>query len=221
MPSPYPTRGVVTAASLTALYTDPDVFPRLRGREFIANKAPLFSTRIKTASNSREVRVSDYPYPIWNFSVTHSYARDLASDPDVQKLFGFFNGRQGRFGFFFYYDEAEPAVSNYQFGTGNGTQTKFTIMRPVGAATAYETSEPVRAFWNTPTITVNGTPTAAFTIAPWGEITFTTAPANGAILRWSGSFLFVCRFDDDTMSLKQFASSFWEPDGLTFVSDIP
>jgi hypothetical protein len=134
MPSPFPTRGVVTAASLSALYSDPDVFPKLRGREFVAEKGATFSTRIKTASNSREVRVSDYPYPIWNFSITHSYARDLVSEPEVQKLFGFFQWPfRAALDSFFYYDEAEARGKLITSSERVTAQKRtFPILRPVG-----------------------------------------------------------------------------------------
>ena len=220
MASPYPTRGVVVAASLSALYADSDVFPFLPGREFTVSKSAAFATHVRRAASGREVRQSLQENAQWRWKISHSFMRDLASKPEIQRLWGFYVSRRGRFGSFFYYDPDESAVSNYQFGVGTGSATSFVIYRPVGAAPSIE-AEPVRAFWGTPTITVNGTPTSAFTINPWGGIVFASPPASGAVLRWSGTPLFVCRFDDDELSAAQFARSFWSQDGLSFASDLP
>ena len=219
MTSPYPTRGVVTAATIADLYNDPDVLPFFRGREWTSEKAAIFMTTTRRAANGREVRQSLQETVQWRWKLSHSFLRDLAAKPELQRLFGFYCSREGRYGFFFFNDPDELATANYQFGTGNGTQTIFVLKRPVGSGSNI-VAEPVRAFWNQPVVTVNGVFTPV-TVAPWGAVTFAAPPANNAILRWSGQHLHVCRFEDDELSLSQFAKSFWSQDGFEFVSDLP
>ncbi len=55
------------------------------------------------------------------------------------------------------------------------------------------------------TIKINGTPTSAYTINnTTGRITFTSAPANGAILTWSGELDIPAAFVDDEFPITAF-----------------
>jgi uncharacterized protein (TIGR02217 family) len=211
--SPFPTRGVVTAADLTALYADVDVFPYLPGREFVASKAPKWSTGVKTAATGRTIKVGYYSAPTYNFKLKHEFLRNLASKPEVATLLGFFNGRKGRYGFFFYLDAEDYQATDQAFAQGDGVTKTFQMVRTYGGSI-----EPVQAFWNTPVIKIAGVTTAAFTISPWGVITFTAAPASGAALTWTGSFLWVCGFDDDQLDIGQIVKELWSQDGLPFSS---
>jgi hypothetical protein len=49
-------------------------------------------------------------------------------------------------------------------------------------------------------------------------VTFTTAPASGAALTWSGYYAFLCRFDDDVLDFEQFMSKLWEAKQVKFRS---
>lgn len=229
MVSPYPTRGIVTAANLTALYADGEVFPGFPGRDWMVSKTPMWSTQIQTAASGSEVRAGWYAAPKYSFRLQHPVLRDLASvgtyGSELQQIIGFFNSRKGRYGFFFFYDPSDNTATAEGFASGDGTTTKFQLTRTVAKGTPFAAVEPVYALWGNPTsVTVAGvakTITTDYTISPWGVITFTTAPANGAALVWSGTFLFVCRFDTDQLELHQLMSYLWEQQGMPFVSDQP
>ena len=232
MTSPYPTRGVVTAASLAALYTDAEVFPNnLPGLDFTVEKTPSWSTQVQRAASGGEVTYSFYSAPLYNFDLRFNVLRDgaeatrLGIVSELQRLLAFFNARRGRFGFFYLLDPTDYQVTTSQgFGTGDGSSRTFQLVRTVGYGSPYATTEPVYALWNAPVVTVAGvtkTYGTDYTIAPWGQITFTSAPANGAALAWTGSFLFVCRFDQDTMKLEQLYTSLWRMGGLSIVSKAP
>jgi len=45
--------------------------------------------------------------------------------------------------------------------------------------------------------------TTNYTIGTSGVVTFTAAPANGAVLTWTGTFSWLCQFDDDELGLWQ------------------
>ncbi len=51
-----------------------------------------------------------------------------------------------------------------------------------------------------------------------GAVTFSTPPANGAALQWTGYFGFLCRFDDDAVEFEQFMSQLWAAKSVKFRS---
>jgi uncharacterized protein (TIGR02217 family) len=58
------------------------------------------------------------------------------------------------------------------------------------------------ALTSTVTVTVNGTPTAVTIDYDRGLVVFAVAPANGAILRWSGRFALWVRFNQDWLPMS-------------------
>lgn len=215
MVTAYPTKAVVTATDLS---TDPDVFPILPGRDFLVGKTPMFSTGRRRAASGREIRNAYWSSPLWKFSVRHNVIRDRAALPELAKLAGFFNSRQGGFGHFFFQDPNDYVATAEPFGTGNGTQMQFQLQRTVNKGGVYATAEPVYGLWENPTILVGGSPAGSYTLSPWGVVTFASAPASGAALTWSGKFLYVCAFEEDEMTLEQMYRDLWSQSGLTFRS---
>lgn len=225
-----PTRGVVTTNPLS---TDAEVFPLLPGEEFVASRSPLFSTGVKRAASGREVREAYYSSPLYQFKITHEFLRNLSGFNELETLIAFFNARMGKYGSFYYYDPEDPQVSAQALGTGNGSTTSFQLLRTRGAGLATATTEPVYAVWN-PTggatgiyalsVSVGGVVqfSSNYTINPWGVLTFTTAPASGAAIAWTGCPLYVCRFEDDVLETAQLAAMLWsQTKGLTFTTVRP
>ncbi|WP_242923297.1 DUF2460 domain-containing protein [Caulobacter sp. CCUG 60055] len=97
----------------------------------------------------------------------------------------------------------------------------FQLNRTVGANSPSPFVEPVAVIWTQPTVTVGGAATTAFTIGPYGAIQFSTAPAAGAQIVWSGQFLFLCRFDEDQLDATQMFKDLWSQGGLNFVTIKP
>jgi uncharacterized protein (TIGR02217 family) len=215
MTSPYlPTRWLITTADGV---DDPDVFPLLIGQSFLVSKKPTWSTAIATSVSGRERRSKQWSYPRWSFKVSYEVLRDAPTTPDLQRLEGFFLLHGGRYQQFFFLDPGDNTVVGQQFGTGDGVTTVFRLTRAMtfGGATF---SEPVGGLTGTPTIFVNGAPVAAFTVGPYGVITFTSAPAAAAVLTWTGRFLFTCRFDQDDLDVSQMMTGLWSLSGLQFMS---
>lgn len=215
MPSPYlPTRWLITSADGV---DDPDVFPLLIGQSFLVSKKPTWQTAIATAVSGRERRSKQWSYPRWSFKVAYEVVRDAPSTPDLERLVAFFNLHAGRYQEFFFLDPGDNTVSGGQFGTGDGITTTFRLTRSMtfGGSTF---SEPVGGLTGTPTVFVNGAPTTAFTVGPYGVITFTSAPAAAAVLTWTGRFLFACRFDQDDLDVSQMMAGLWSLSGLQFMS---
>ncbi len=58
---------------------------------------------------------------------------------------------------------------------------------------------------------------SAYTLAN-GVVAFSTAPAAGTALAWSGWFGFLCRFDGDDLDFEQFMANLWRADSVKFRS---
>jgi uncharacterized protein (TIGR02217 family) len=216
MSSPYlPTRWLVTTPNLA---DDPDVFPLLPGQMFVSQKAPSWTTTVKTSASGRQVRAASASAPIWSFKVGYDFIRDRVATPELAKLLGFFNTRQGQLGSFFYYDPTDNAVVDQPVATGDGRLATFQLTRTVAAGGPYAFVEPVYVLNGTPTVTVAGAATTAFSLGAHGSITFTTPPPQGAAIAWSGGFMFWCHFTTDQITPAQQVASLWSLDGLTFES---
>ena len=217
----FPSRWQVPAGYSTT--NDPDVFPVLSGQNFISKKSPKFpATTIKTAVSGREVRYQTASQPTWDFKVSYEFmTNNSPTASDLQTMFAFFLTRNGQAQPFFFYDPYDNQVPTQYIGTGNGSTTSFQLMRTINPAGYNGFVENIYAVLGTPTVTINGTSTSAYTIGANGVITFTTAPASGATIYWTGQFLFLCRFAQDNFDAEQMTLNLWSNKGLEFASFHP
>lgn len=190
------------------------IFPVTPGLTFPVKKSPEFSTIINTADGGGESRIAKWSAPKWHYELIYEFLRDGSAYLEQQQLLGFFLARQGKFDSFLFFDPTDNKVSNQVFGVGDGTTTQFQLVRNFGGAFV----EPVRGITAAPTITEAGNATTAFTWVPSGLVTFTSAPAAGAVLAWSGVFFFRLRFDMDKADFEQFMSGLWEVKSLQLVT---
>lgn len=189
------------------------IFPVLAGLDWNVLKTPVWKTRIQEAVSGKELRAAFMSYPLWKFSLSYTVLRANAANAELQSLMGFFNARQGMFDSFLYSDPTDNSVTGQSFGTGDGSTTAFQLVRSLGGF-----SEPIQNVNGTPTIYVNGTATAAFTLGSTGVVTFTTAPAAAAVLTWTGNFYFRCRFLQDSSDFDNFMKDLWTLKKLAFQS---
>ena len=216
---PYlPMRWLVTTPDLA---DDPDVLPRLPGQGFVAEKTPVWSTTVRTNASGRQVRASQCASPTWRFKLSYAFLRDRVTSAELAKLYGFFNVRQGQLGSFYYYDPGDNLVSGQQIAIADGITTTYQFTRTVSAGSPYAFTEPVYVLNGTPSVSVGGAPAQGFSIGEYGQLVFASPPAEGAAIAWSGSFLFWCRFSQDTVSPSQMVASLWSLDGLSFESVKP
>jgi hypothetical protein len=170
----------------------------------------------ETAAQQANVYVATMLTPVWDFKLTIPYLSGRIDDPTspIAQLLGLFAAAKGRAGTFTFFDNSDHQVTNYQFGTGDGSSEVFQLTRPLG-----NSFEWVQNVVGTPTIFINGTPTSAYDIDDKGVITFHSAPANGAALTWSGDFQFLLRMKDDSIAdLKLFFEDAWAISTLAFES---
>lgn len=192
-------------------------FPSLIGQGFHSEKSPIWSTQIAEAVSGRERRRKLWTYPRWQFKVNYEVLRDMPSARDLDTLRVFFHNTAGRFAEFAYLDPDDNQATAMQFGVGTGSQTVFQLNRTV-TANSLSFTEPVFVTLGTPNFYVNGTLTTPASFNNYGLVTFSTAPANGAVLTWTGQYMFLCRFLDDKLSPSQMMKALWSLNGLGFIS---
>ena len=151
------------------------VLPFLPGQDPTVKKAPSFSTKVKRAASGRTRRNALWPYPIWNFELSYEVIRHKPTNDELAVLWEFFIAAKGQFATWLFVDPTDCQVTAQPFGTGDGVTTTFQLTRPLRSV-----SEPVFAVYS-PTIYVNGSPTAAYTLVPNGAVQFTSAPLGTSV----------------------------------------
>lgn len=189
------------------------IYPALTGLSFGSTKSPEFNTIIKQSLSGYEARTALRVYPIWSFQLSYEFLRTDAAIDELKALVGFYMQHKGSLLTFLYKDPYDYTVTNQAFGVGNGSSKNFQLVRDFGGFVdliqAPNTSTLV--------IKINGVTTTAYTITN-GVIIFTTAPANGAVLTWSGEFYFPCRFADDKLDTVNFMKNLWEAKKVNLMS---
>lgn len=191
-------------------------FPTFPGLTFPITRTPIWQTIKQQSVAGLTPRFAQWSYPRWRYEVSLEVLRTHSSYTELQSLVGFINSLAGAAGTFQYADPYDGAATDQNFGTGTGTATAFQLVRTLGGFT-----EPVYAPTATPTIKVGGVTKATpgdYSIGSTGIVTFTSAPANGAALTWTGSFAWLCQLDEDETDLTQFDAYRWSADSLKFTT---
>ncbi len=190
------------------------IFPQLGGLDVTISKTPTFKTITQTSVSGKEKRIALQSSPRWTFKITYNYLSDTNSPTDdVQTLIGFFLARQGSFDDFLLLDNRNNAVLYQTFGIGDGSTTAFQLVRIFGTFV-----EPILGIISPPIITVNGTATTAFTWTVGGIIIFTTAPALNAVIKWSGSYYYRVRFQQDEQEYEYFVQNLAQAKTVEMIS---
>lgn len=194
------------------------VFPALAGQSIDVSRIPQFSTRIQTAVSGRETRAGFMLYPKYRLTVQFEVLRDEQGLAELQTLEAFFLQMRGARDSFLISAPSDNAVTDMLFGAGTGAQRIYQLTR-TRAAGGFAFTEPVQNLAAPPTIKVNGTIVSAanYSIDASGLLTFVTAPAAGAVLTWSGSFYYRCRFAEDEAKFDRFLEGLWKNTGLELI----
>lgn len=194
------------------------VLPSYPGFKLEAEKEPGWSTRIAEAVSGYERRVQERLYPKWRIALSVEVLRDMAGLDEAKTLVGFFNSRAGAFDSFLYTDPDDNAVVDQQFGVRDGATTQFQLVRSYGGF--LEPAENVNVLTS---VTSNGAPLANpadYTISSTGVVTLAAAGVNGHVLRWTGSFYWRVRFDEDRLKFKKLFKDLWELKSLPLVGSV-
>ena len=172
---------------------DDVMFPLALGRE--AEVAPSFSTQVTTSSGGRETRTAGWAEARTRYDV----GPGVRGEEDLATLLAFFRARLGPARGFRLRDPFDHRGVDEAIGVGDGAQRSFALVRHYGAATRRIT----RPAAGSVSVTVDGLPTAAFALAPLGEVTLDTAPAAGAVVRASFTFDVPVRFAEDQLTVQR------------------
>ena len=180
-------------------------------------KTPNFNTvKQKVAASRGNAAVSLKPYPTWDFEfdLDHITGNEAAASSVLAEFFGTFMATAGGAALFLFTDPQDNTVATSSSGmlnvtpgaaspmglTGDGTSTQFQLARQIGGV-AWDIIQNLNGGI---TVKVNGSVVTNYSVSNTGVITFTpvgsppvAAPPNGATLTWTGSFYFLCRFDED------------------------
>lgn len=187
------------------------VFPALPGIKFPLRRTPSWSTSRRRTASGRRFATTYWTYPIWVYSLGFEFLRSDAANAEFESLAGFFNQHYGAWDSFLFTDPDFNAVSAQLIGVGNGTTTDFALLRTIGSFT-----DPVGERNVISSVTINGTPTGAYTLVENRIVRFNTAPTAGQVLRWTGSYYMRCAFTDDAMDFDKFMQGLYSADGVEF-----
>lgn len=184
------------------------IFPTIPGLSIEVSRAPRFSTRIQTSVSGKEARGALMAYPKYELSVKCEFIGDGLRGDDLQVIEGFFLQMRGAFNSFLVSAPSDNTVSAMPFGVGNGVTRRFQLTRRRGAG-GYGFVEPCQNIAALGAVTVGGVVVTDYSLDATGNVTFATAPDSGAVLAWSGSFYYRCRFVEDEMKLDRFLHDLW------------
>lgn len=198
------------------VYTE---FPNISTLGWSVTRTPIFESLISQHVDGREIRSPRMVYPRWQFELTYEYL-DSKKALTYQSFISFFQAMRGRDGRFAFTDPENNTVTAHHIGTGDGYRTTWPLSRPVG--TIYE--EPVGAVKAINNISINGTPTVAYSVwynDGWPSIKFDSPPVLGATITASFKYQFVCRFVNDQMTFEEFMAHFHNLRSCQFITVKP
>lgn len=191
------------------------VFPTLPGLDIKVKRSDVYSTSVKTTPSGRKFRVSLSLTPISTYELTYNALRLASATPDYQQLAAHFAQHKGRGESFPFQDPDFNTETLGAFGVGDGTTKSFQLLRHVGAI-----GYPVYDLNGAASIYVNGVLNTANTISV-GIVTFTTAPANGAVLTWSGGYYVRVAYAADNLDCERVMSGIYKSGTVKLELDKP
>lgn len=158
---------------------------------------PEFDTRIATTKSGVERRNAN------NIECRHSYILPVANISSIEylvKLKQAFMACRGQLHSFKIKDWSDHSANREAFGIGDGTRTVFPLRKDSIFGVAVYTRF-IEKPNNDVVIRINGSITSAYTLDHLtGLVTFNTAPADDAVIDWTGTFCVPVRFNSDILS---------------------
>jgi uncharacterized protein (TIGR02217 family) len=185
---------IMNVLSAPAGNVDPTHLPE--NVEKAARGGPTFSTTRLISTSGKPFLRANYPQSVNSYTV--GYTASAATWPTIQAMF--YAQMGGGFGFTFR-DWSDYSVINQHIGVGDGVTRNFQLVRLYDDGPRRYGRYVTLPRAGTLTITVNGTPTFSFTLLAGGVISFTSAPANNAVIAASFEFDLPMGFKDDHLDV--------------------
>ena len=200
------------------------IFPELPGLTWSVTKSPIFQTRVQRAASGRELRALDYPYPLWQFTLSFAFLRDNpeAGLDELRTLLGFYLTSQGAHSTFLFKDPSDQSTADQFLGIGDFSRYIFQLQRTIGSSLpGGGFAEPIVAPNIVDAVYFDGTiqNTTSYSVDPsTGLVSFVIPPATGLVITADFSFWFRCRFTDDSYQFENFMYRLWQLKKLTFIT---
>lgn len=198
------------------------VYPAsLPGLTFDNTRSPNYNTGLQPALSGKESRLAYQMYPMFEFELQYEFLDGRSqTSSDIRALVGLYMAMFGQADTFLFNDGEFNTVAAMQFAIADGTATTYQLTATYQNTGGPGGSEIIQNLNGTPQIFVNGTLQTAgtlYTLGATGIITFLSGhiPAASAVLTWTGSFYYRCRFTEDKMTVSQFVNKFWENKQVT------
>ena len=191
------------------------VFPLLPGLKQELTKTPQWATKSRSAMSGREVRQSFYSAPLWKINLSYEVLRTYTLVSELAEIVGFFNARRGSFDSFLFNDRDKNTVTDQAFGSVLAGFSSYQLIH-----SGDDFPEPIGAVQGNPVLKANGVTIspATYSINENGRVTFTSPPATGAALTWTGQFYYRVRFVDDAMEFAKFNKQLWQAKKINLIS---
>lgn len=179
-------------------------FPLSIGRK--ASVSPTFSTQTVETYSGREQRSSDWADARMRFDA----GPGVRSEADMAMLIAFFRARRGAargFRFTDPYDKSSAAWGaavtplDQRIGTGDGTATRFRLVKHYGADDPQE-RRITRPVAGSVRVGVDGAEVSDWQLGDLGEVQFDAAPPAGAAITAGFLFDVPVRFEEDSLDIS-------------------
>lgn len=171
---------------------------------------PNYSTDVVINHGGHEQRNINWQAARGRYNVAHG----VKTQAQLDALIAFFRARKGRAHSFRFKDWTDYRATGVVIGTGNGSATAFQLIKPYSSGGITENRTITLPVTGTIAIYVNGIlkTSGVSTSSTTGGVTFTTAPANGAIITADYEFDVPARFDTDQLSatLDHYGAHSWK-----------
>jgi hypothetical protein len=185
-----------------------EVFPsQLQGFTWECKKKPIFNTITHSPPTGRDVRISLYSQPVYEFTLSNQWL--TKADKDL--LIGFFLARKGGFDSFLYQDE-DCVVANQQLVALDSSLTIYQLIKSTAAANEVVNNAYVSDIWLSSGLGLDYPDD--YSIDPTGLITLFNVPDSSVI--WSGSCYYRCVFLEDSLEYNQFADRLYDCGEISF-----
>lgn len=196
------------------------LFPALKGVAWPVIRAPQWSTDTQVSTSGKRTTLGRYIFPTYGYTLTYEFLRSDATNKELQDLIGFYNTVGGARDLWQFNDQDDNTATTQLFGTGDGVTTAFQLTRTVSGNT-FSSTDPVFSATVT-TIFDNAvakTPVTDYVVSATGLVTFTVAPAAAHLLTWTGTYTWLCRFNDDTNDFEKFMLNLYELKKIKFSTE--
>ncbi len=177
---------------------------------FGATGGPGFSTQVVVTGSGAEQRNADWA----DARLEYDAGVGIRSEADLSQLIAFFRARRGQAHGFRFLDPldnssaaagAEPAAADQRIGTGDGSTTRFALIKSYGddGVADAQVRRITRPWPESLVVAIDGVAQpAGWSLAPGGHIDFAAPPPAGAVVSAGYRFDVPVRFATDRIEVS-------------------